>query len=117
MTTIQVRIDEETKNSAKKVLDKVGMDISSAIKIYLKQIVIYKGIPFKVLTEKGLTPEEEKEILKAEAEALRGENIVAITNNWKETKAFLDSLKKKPNANRIPQKFRKKVQKTFRKNK
>ena len=117
MTTIQIRIDEKTKNSAKKILDNVGMDISSAIKIYLKQIVVRQGIPFKILTENGMTIEQENEILKASAGAKKGHNITAVTKNWKETKAFLDSLKKESNGSALSQKFRKKLQKTTSKNK
>ncbi len=75
MTTIQIRIDEKTKKSAKKVLDKLGLDMSSAIKLYLKQISIQKQIPFPLLTENGLTPQQEDEILKAGEEAKRGINV------------------------------------------
>lgn len=72
MATIQLRIDNATKKSAKSILDKLGIDMTSAIKIYLKQIVINKGIPFKLLTENGLTIEQENEILKAAKEAEKG---------------------------------------------
>jgi DNA-damage-inducible protein J len=92
MSTIQVRVKDSTKKSAKKILDKLGIDMSSAIKIYLHQIVITKGIPFNLVTENGLTIDEEEEILKASEEAKQGKNVVRTTT-WKETKAFLDSLK------------------------
>lgn len=92
MTTIQIRIDEKTKKDSKKVLRDLGIDMSSAIKIYLKQIVITRGIPLKLVTENGLTVEEEKRILKASREAVRGKNVTK-TLNWKESIAHLDSLK------------------------
>ena len=75
MTTIQIRIDEKTKRKAKKVLEGIGMDMSSAVKVYLKQIVITQGIPFQLLTENGLTIQQEQEILKASEEAKRGVNV------------------------------------------
>jgi DNA-damage-inducible protein J len=75
MATIQLRIDDATKKSAKSILDKLGIDMTSAIKIYLKQIVINKGIPFKLLTENGLTIEQENEILKAAKEAEKGKGV------------------------------------------
>ncbi len=75
MATIQLRIDDATKKSAKTILDKLGIDMSSAIKIYLKQIVINKGIPFKLLTENGMTIKQEQEILKASEEARKGINV------------------------------------------
>lgn len=94
MPTIQLRIDKKTKNSAKKILNEVGMDISSAIKIYLKQVVIRNGIPFQLLTENGLTVQEEDIILKSAHEAKHGKNVTA-TANWKKAKTHLDSLKSK----------------------
>jgi len=75
MTTIQIRVDEETKLDSKKVFDALGLDISSAVKAFLRQVVITQGIPFQLITENGFTPAEEKEILKAAAEARRGKNI------------------------------------------
>lgn len=54
MATIQTRIDEKTKKKAQKILAKLGLDLSSAIKMYLVQIIAHQGIPFPILTEKGV---------------------------------------------------------------
>lgn len=94
MTQIQIRIDEKTKKDAQAILSDLGLDLSSAIKVYLKQIVIYRGIPMQLLTENGLTVAQEQAILRAAAEAKRGKNVV-VTNNWQESKAYLDSLKRR----------------------
>ncbi|MBI2463667.1 type II toxin-antitoxin system RelB/DinJ family antitoxin [Candidatus Peregrinibacteria bacterium] len=91
MTTIQIRIDEKIKKSAKKVLDDVGIDMSTAMKIYLKQIVIHKGIPFQLMTENGLTVEKEKAILKASEEAKKGKNV-SRAMNLKDAISYLNSL-------------------------
>lgn len=93
MATIQVRIDEKIKKSAKKVLDSIGMDMSSAVKIYLYQIVKTQGIPFQLLTENGLTMQQENAINKASEEAERGINISGPFVTAKETQDYLDSLK------------------------
>lgn len=92
MSTIQIRIDEKTKKTAKKVLDEVGMDMSSAIKVYLKQVVICKGIPFKLLTANGLTLAQENAVLIASEDAKKGRNVKE-TKNLAEMKSHLDSLK------------------------
>lgn len=63
-TTIQVRADAKVKKSAQKVLGKLGLDLSTAINIYLVQIVEKQGIPFQILTENGMTPAYEKKLLK-----------------------------------------------------
>lgn len=88
MSHIQVRIDEKTKKSAKKILNDIGLDMSSAIKIYLKQIILNKGIPFQLLTENGLTLEQEREILQAAAEAKKGKNVTKAMSG-KEALEFL----------------------------
>lgn len=75
MTTIQIRIDEETKIGAKVILEKLGLDISSAVKIFLKQVRARKGLPFLVLTENGLTVEQEDKIIKVSKEARVGKNV------------------------------------------
>lgn len=64
MTTIQVRTDEKTKKSAMRILSNLGLDLSTAINMYLVQIIAKKGIPFQILTENGYTPEAEAAILK-----------------------------------------------------
>lgn len=75
MTTIQVRIDEKTKKSSAKILDQIGIDMSAAIKMFLKQVVLRKGIPFRAVTENGLSVEQEDLILHRRAEATRGVNV------------------------------------------
>ena len=91
MATIQLRIDNATKKSAKSILDKLGIDMTAAIKIYLKQIVINKGIPFQLLTENGLTIQQENQILKASKEAEKGINVTKTLNS-KEAKEYLKNL-------------------------
>lgn len=46
MTTLNIRIDEKLKNNASVVLENLGLDLSSAIKLFLSQVVVKKGIPF-----------------------------------------------------------------------
>jgi len=91
MTTIQLRIDESTKKAVKKTLDKLGLDLSSAIKIYLMQIVIKKCIPFPLVTENDMSPEQETAILMASEEAKINKNITKKMT-IKETVKYLTKL-------------------------
>lgn len=63
-TTIQVRSNAKVKKSAQHVLEKLGLDLSTAINMYLVQIVEKQGIPFEIITENGMTPAQEAKILK-----------------------------------------------------
>lgn len=55
MANINVRVDENTKIQAEKIVDALGLNMSSAINIYLKQIVLTNSIPFEI----KLTPNAE----------------------------------------------------------
>lgn len=46
-TTIQVRIDETTKSQATAVLNNLGMDTSTAINVFLRQVIAENGLPFQ----------------------------------------------------------------------
>ena len=75
MSNIQVRINEKDKEEARKIFDKLGLDMSSAIKLFLKQTTLRKGLPFLLTTENGLTLDEEASIIKASSEARVGKNV------------------------------------------
>jgi DNA-damage-inducible protein J len=64
MTTIQVRTDEKLKKEAMKVLEDLGLDLSTAVNMFLVQVKLRKAIPFEVRTENGFTPAQEKALLK-----------------------------------------------------
>ena len=71
MSTIQVRTDDNIKNQARKILETLGLYLSSAINMYLHQIVIRGGIPFVPRTENGFTRKQEAMMLRETAEALK----------------------------------------------
>ena len=55
--TVQVRVDEQTKAQAKKVLDALHLSMSEAICLFLRQVVLHRGIPFEVKIPNALTRE------------------------------------------------------------
>ena len=50
MATVQtqIRIDEDLKRQAADLFSQLGMDMSSAVNIFLRQAVLRGGLPFKV---------------------------------------------------------------------
>lgn len=52
---IQIRIDAKTKTEANKVLNNLGMDMSSAVKLFLRQMIKVGNLPFELRGENGLT--------------------------------------------------------------
>ena len=49
---VQVRIDEDLKTQATALYDKLGMDLSSAVRIFLKRSVMVNGVPFDMTLPK-----------------------------------------------------------------
>ena len=45
-TSINVRTTEEIKKGAEVILSGLGLNISSAVNLFLKQVINYRGIPF-----------------------------------------------------------------------
>ena len=56
-SNINVRVDSELKAQAESVLAQLGIPVSSAINIFLKQVVMQRGLPFEVKlnTEKPIS--------------------------------------------------------------
>ena len=70
-STLQVRIDSKTKNAARKIFESLGLDTSSAIQLYFRQVINHRGIPFRIITENGFTPEKEARIIRETQEAIK----------------------------------------------
>jgi DNA-damage-inducible protein J len=62
-TNINVRVDSDLKRSAEALFDDLGLNMSSAITMFLKSAVSHDGIPFEV---KRVTPNAETRAALAE---------------------------------------------------
>ncbi len=70
-STIQVRVDSQTKKKADETIRKMGLDMSSGVKIFLHQVVRSGSIPFMIRTENGFTPEQELQMIRETRAALK----------------------------------------------
>ena len=70
-TTLQIRIDKKDKEAVQKVFTGLGLTLSSAIKLFLRQAQKTKSLPIKGLTENGFTPEYEKMLIREAKWALK----------------------------------------------
>lgn len=52
MAIVQLRVDDDLKAKASSIYEKLGIDLSSAIKMFLKRSVTVNGIPFSMILEK-----------------------------------------------------------------
>ena len=51
-TNINIRVDSDVKNKAQEVFSALGLDMTSAINIFLRQAIRKNGIPFELTNEK-----------------------------------------------------------------
>ena len=54
-TTIQVRLDKRTKDQAQKVFRMLDISMSEAVKLFLRQVALQRGIPFELKIPSALT--------------------------------------------------------------
>ena len=45
---VHVRIDPRLKNSAERIFTRIGISTTEAIRLFLKQVELHKGLPFPV---------------------------------------------------------------------
>lgn len=64
MALLHIRADTKLKNRVMKMLKGIGLDLSTAVNIYLRQIVITGGIPFQIHTEHRFTRAQEEKMMK-----------------------------------------------------
>ena len=57
MKTLQVRLPNQLREEADQVLEEIGMDMSTAIRVYLKKVVHSRSIPFALEAEGPLSVE------------------------------------------------------------
>lgn len=48
VSSVYTRVDPETKEQAEKILSQLGIPMSNAVGMFLKQVVIHRGIPFEM---------------------------------------------------------------------
>ena len=69
---VHSRIDEDVKEKASFILDQIGLSVSDAIRLFLKQVIMKKGLPFAVRIPNTRT-------IAAMKAADRGNNLEVVT--------------------------------------
>ncbi len=86
--TIQIRIDAKTKKAARETLNELGIDMSSAVKLFLTNVVNRKGIPLDLRTENGFTLAQEDALIAetelAKKSSRRFANVDALMKDLEE---------------------------------
>lgn len=83
LTNINIRVDENVKRQAEQICQELGMNLSTAVNIFLRQTVRVGGIPFDV----RLTPSAQT--LAAMDDAANGRNL---TGPFSDTRSLMEAL-------------------------
>lgn len=62
---IQIRLDAATKKKTKEILENIGLDISSAVRLFFKQIINTGGLPLETRDANGFTLKKSLELKEA----------------------------------------------------
>ena len=84
----QIRIDAGTKREAMQLFSKLGLDLSGAVNLFLRQCIMRGGLPFSVEV-----PRYNQSVLEAmaEAKAISGNPDIAGYTSMEELKDALES--------------------------
>ncbi|MDO8604714.1 MAG: type II toxin-antitoxin system RelB/DinJ family antitoxin [bacterium] len=83
MTTLNVRIDEKVKTRAMAILATRGLNLSTGINVFLRQVIEEKGLPFIPGDSSLLRKKYDREVM-----------IAKKGKTYKTTKSLLSSVLK-----------------------
>lgn len=74
--TIQLRVDQTLRDNAQLVCNRLGMDLTTAIRVFLNQLVAENGLPFQPKAEPFYSPSNMQHLKCLHDDYLAGRNIV-----------------------------------------
>ena len=103
-TVIRSRIDSSIKLEAQALLERLGFTMSDAIRLFLNQVVIEKGLPFQVKLSKDQALEHDRwfrsQVMTALAEADKPETTFVphdtVRKQWSDKRQTLAKRAGKP---------------------
>lgn len=87
-TTISIRLDKNVKKNAEELFDDLGINMSTAINIFLRQAIRKRKIPFEI--ESGAVPNEETIAAMKETEKMRHDPTEKTYYNLEELFSDMD---------------------------
>lgn len=65
MANLNIRVDDSLKQQAELVLTDVGLSMTAAVTVFLKQVIRHNGIPFALQADPFFSPENQRRLLVA----------------------------------------------------
>ena len=75
-TSMTIRMNKEVKQEAQKIFASLGMDMSTAVNVFLRQAILFRGFPFDVRLD---APNEETLAALDEVKAMKKDPSIGKT--------------------------------------
>jgi DNA-damage-inducible protein J len=79
MSTVTVRVDQKTKETAAKIFDELGLDVSTAVRMFLKQTANRGELPMDLRQQDPFYGEANLDELRRRAQALDEGKVIVKT--------------------------------------
>lgn len=76
---IQFRVDDELKKNATAIYDKLGIDLPTAVRMFLKRSVAVNGVPFSMILPQENSSEKAVDIMNSLGLSAKENNISDMT--------------------------------------
>ncbi len=83
-TTMNIRVDSEIKDTAKQIFAELGLDLTTAVNIFLRQSIREHGIPFDL--KLSIPSEETKKAIR------EAENGIGMSKTFNSTDELFEDL-------------------------
>lgn len=74
--TIQLRVDQQVRDRAQQVCAQMGMDLTTAIRVFLNQMIVDNGLPFQPKADPFYSVANMRHLRQLHDDYLAGQNIV-----------------------------------------
>ncbi len=71
MSTVAVRVDDQLKDDATELFQSLGLDMSTAVKMFLIQSVKTQSIPFEIKNKSSVSDEEFQNLVETKLKGIR----------------------------------------------
>ena len=87
-TLVQFRVDKELKSAADALFKEMGLDLSTALKLFLKQSINKSQIPFTISADDGFYSKENTAYLKSVIDKIDSKKVKMIDKSIDELEAL-----------------------------
>jgi DNA-damage-inducible protein J len=76
MANIQVKVDDSLRDDAQYIANQIGIDVATAVRMFLVQMVKANGLPFQAVADPFYSIANQRYLERAADEVKNGVNIV-----------------------------------------